>query len=56
VRQRVDHDLPFPGLIRIGLPVLDGAATAAAEIGAKGIDALGAGGLDVDEMPAQRPK
>jgi hypothetical protein len=52
--QRVDHDLALPGLIGIGLPVLDGAAAAAREVGAERIDAFGTGGVDLQQSPALR--
>ena len=52
LRQRIDHDLALPGAIGIGLPVLDGAAAAMAEILAERRDALGTWLFDAEQLPA----
>ncbi len=54
LRQRVDHQVAFPFPIAGRGPVLDRAAAADAEMRAERLDALGAGGLDAQEMTAIR--
>ena len=50
--ERIDHDPALPGAIGLGLPVLDGAAAAGAEIPAERRDPLRAGVLDAQQLPA----
>src|SRR3977135_4278691 len=50
--KRIGHDPALPGAVGVDLPVLDGAAAAAAEISAEGLGPLGAGMRDSQEMPA----
>ncbi len=52
MHKRIDHDLAFPRAIGLRLPVLNGAAAAAAEIFAERRDPFRAGALDPRQMPA----
>ena len=52
LRQRRDHEFALPGAIRLGVPVLDRAAAADAEMRAERFDPLRACGLDRDQSPA----
>ena len=49
LRQRLDHDAAFPGLVVTGVPMLDGAAAADAEMRAERFDPLWACALDPDQ-------
>src|SRR5271163_2165031 len=50
--QCVDHEIALPGAIARGLPVLERAASARAEMWADRRDALGARSLDAQQMAA----
>ncbi len=50
--QRIDHEIAFPGAIARGLPMLERAAPAYAEMGTDRRDARGARGLDTQQMAA----
>jgi hypothetical protein len=50
--KRIDHDPAFPGAIGLGLPMLDGAAAAAAKISTERRDPLRAGAIDPQQAPA----
>jgi hypothetical protein len=54
LRQRRYDKLAFPGVVGLGLPVLDGAAAAGAEMLAEWFDALSAGLFDPDQLPPVR--
>ena len=48
----IGHDPALPGAVGVPLPVLDGAAAAAAEISAERCDPFRAGMLDARQLPA----
>ncbi len=52
LRQRRDHEFALPGVIGFGVPVLDRAAAADAEMRAEGRDPRRACGLDRDQPAA----
>ena len=52
LRQRLDHEIAFPGAVALGFPVLDRAAAADAEMRTERRDPLGAGALDRKQAPA----
>ena len=52
LRQRRDHEVAFPGAVVLGLPMLDRAAAADAEMWAERRDPLRAGVLDLEQAPA----
>jgi hypothetical protein len=52
LRQHRDHEFALPGAIRLGVPVLDRAAAADAEMRAEWRDPRRACGLDLDQSPA----
>ena len=54
LRERGDDEVTLPGAIALGLPMLDGAAAADAEMLAKRFNAFRAGLLDPEQLPPVR--
>ncbi len=50
--QGLHHDMALPGAVRLGLPVLDGAAAANGKMRAKRRDALWACAFDCEQAPS----
>ena len=52
LRQRLDDEIALPGAIALGVPVLDRAAAADAEMRTERRDPFRAGALDLEQAPA----